>query len=92
MRATALDWGLVNRVVPEAGLDAEVKRFTDVIAARSPAVVALGKRAFYQQIDRGLAGAYESGRRGDGLQPAGTRRRRRHRRVPRQAPAALAAT
>jgi enoyl-CoA hydratase/carnithine racemase len=57
---TALAWGLVNRVVPEAGLDAEVKRFTDVIVARSPAVVALGKRAFYQQIDRGLAGAYES--------------------------------
>jgi enoyl-CoA hydratase/carnithine racemase len=57
---TALAWGLVNRVVPEAGLDAAVKEFTDVIVARSPAVVALGKRAFYQQIERGLAGAYES--------------------------------
>ena len=57
---TALAWGLVNRVVPEAGLDAAVKGFTDVIVARSPAVVALGKRAFYQQIDRGLAGAYEA--------------------------------
>ena len=57
---TALAWGLVNRVVPEAGLDAAVKQFTDVIAARSPAVVALGKRAFYEQIDRGLAGAYET--------------------------------
>ena len=57
---TALAWGLVNRVVPEASLDDEVKRFTDVIVARSPAVVALGKHAFYQQIDRGLAGAYES--------------------------------
>jgi enoyl-CoA hydratase/carnithine racemase len=55
---TALDWGLVNRVVPEKALDAEVKRFTDVIAARSPAVVALGKDAFYRQIDDGLAGAY----------------------------------
>ena len=57
---TALAWGLVNRVVPEAGLDAAVKEFTDVIVARSPGVVALGKRAFYQQIERGLAGAYES--------------------------------
>jgi enoyl-CoA hydratase/carnithine racemase len=57
---TALAWGLVNRVVPEAGLDAAVMEFTDVIVARSPAVVALGKRAFYQKIDRGLAGAYES--------------------------------
>ena len=55
---TALAWGLVNRVVPDAGLDAAVKEFTDVIVARSPAVVALGKRAFYRQIDHGLAGAY----------------------------------
>jgi enoyl-CoA hydratase/carnithine racemase len=58
--ATALDWGLVNRVVPEVGLDAAVKAFTDIIATRSPAVVALGKRTFYQQVDRGLAGAYET--------------------------------
>jgi enoyl-CoA hydratase/carnithine racemase len=58
--STALAWGLVNRVVPETGLDAAVKAFTDIITGRSPAVVALGKRAFYQQIDRGLAGAYET--------------------------------
>jgi enoyl-CoA hydratase/carnithine racemase len=57
---TALAWGLVNRVVPAAGLDRAVKDFTDVIVARSPSVVALGKRTFYQQIDRGLAGAYET--------------------------------
>lgn len=56
---TALAWGLVNRVVPASGLDAAVKDFTDLIKARSPAVVALGKRAFYQQIDHGLADAYE---------------------------------
>lgn len=56
---TALGWGLVNRVVPAAGIDAAVKEFTDLIKARSPAVVALGKRAFYQQVDHGLAGAYE---------------------------------
>lgn len=56
---TALEWGLVNRVVPAAGIDAAVKEFTDLIKARSPAVVALGKRAFYQQVDHGLAGAYE---------------------------------
>jgi len=58
--ATALAWGLVNRVVPEAELDAAVRAFTDVIVTRSPAVVALGKRAFYQQVDRGLAAAYDS--------------------------------
>jgi enoyl-CoA hydratase/carnithine racemase len=56
--STALAWGLVNRVVPASGLDAAVKAFTDVIVARSPMVIAQGKRAFYRQIDRGLADAY----------------------------------
>ena len=56
---TALNWGLVNRVVPAAKLDAAVAEFTDVIKARSQAVVALGKRTFYQQIEQGLTGAYE---------------------------------
>jgi enoyl-CoA hydratase/carnithine racemase len=55
---TALGWGLVNRVVPAAELDAEVARFTSVIVARSPRVVSAGKRTFYQQLDQPLAGAY----------------------------------
>jgi enoyl-CoA hydratase/carnithine racemase len=57
--ATALAWGLVNDVVPAAELDAAVARYTDLIRSKSPTVVALGKRAFYQQVDRGVAGAYE---------------------------------
>jgi len=56
---TALDWGLVNRVVPDAELDAAVKGYTDVIVARSPAAVRLGKASFYAQIDRPLAAAYD---------------------------------
>ncbi len=56
--ATALGWGLVNRVVPAAELDAAVARFTDVIAARSAPVVANGKRTFYAQVDDPLADAY----------------------------------
>jgi enoyl-CoA hydratase/carnithine racemase len=56
---TALAWGLVNRVVPLSDLDAEVRRFTDVITARSPAAVAVGKQAFYGQIDRPLEPAYD---------------------------------
>jgi enoyl-CoA hydratase/carnithine racemase len=55
---TALGWGLVNRVVPAADLDAEVAKFTGIILARSGKVVATGKRAFYRQIDQPLAGAY----------------------------------
>ena len=57
---TALAWGLVNRVVPAEQLDAEVARFTGLIAARSTAAIALGKRAFYQQVGAGLDDAYES--------------------------------
>ena len=55
---TALAWGLVNRVVPLADLDAAVKALTDRIAARSASVIALGKRAFYAQIERPLSDAY----------------------------------
>lgn len=55
---TALDWGLVNRVVPAPELDAAVAFFTDRIGARSASVMALGKRAFYAQIDRTLGDAY----------------------------------
>ena len=55
---TALAWGLVNRVVPAAQLDAEVGRFTQVIVERSAAVIASGKRAFYRQVERPLADAY----------------------------------
>ena len=55
---TALDWGLVNRVVEPAALDAAVKAFTDRILARSASVLAIGKQAFYRQVDRPLRDAY----------------------------------
>ncbi len=55
---TALAWGLVNRVVPAAQLDAEIARFTGIILARSGKVVATGKRAFYRQIEQPIQGAY----------------------------------
>jgi enoyl-CoA hydratase/carnithine racemase len=56
---TALEWGLVNRVVPAAELDAEVARFAGLIVARSAGVVAGGKRAFYRQVDQPIAAAYQ---------------------------------
>ena len=56
--ATALQWGLVNRVTPAEKLDEAVRSFVDDILARSPAVIAGGKRAFYDQADRSLADAY----------------------------------
>ena len=56
----ALDWGLVNRVAPLDKLDDAVQEFVDAILARSPAVIRSGKRAFYDQVDRPLADAYEA--------------------------------
>jgi enoyl-CoA hydratase/carnithine racemase len=56
---TAQAWGLVNRVVPVEALDAEVRRFTDLIVAYSSATIALGKRTFYHQIGYPLEAAYD---------------------------------
>ncbi|MEY2463224.1 MAG: hypothetical protein QOH64_1362 [Acidimicrobiaceae bacterium] len=56
--ATALDWGLVNRVVPATELDAAVDELVGQILRFSPHVVGLGKRAFYDQIERAEPDAY----------------------------------
>ena len=56
---TALDWGLVNRVVPASELDGAVAELADAIARSSSYTVALGKRAFYDQVDRAEHDAYE---------------------------------
>ena len=56
--ATALDWGLVNRVVPAERLDAEIDELAGAILARSAPVLANGKRTFYAQLDQPLDGAY----------------------------------
>jgi enoyl-CoA hydratase/carnithine racemase len=47
--ATAADWGLVNRVVPPAELDAAIAALAERITRSSAAVVGIGKRAFYAQ-------------------------------------------
>ena len=55
----ALQWGLVNKVVPAAELDAATWALAAKLAAKPPATVAAGKRAFYQQMDMSLEKAYE---------------------------------
>jgi enoyl-CoA hydratase/carnithine racemase len=54
----AADWGLVNRVVAAGQLRAETRRVAGRIAGASEMVVALGKQAFYSQIDMVQAEAY----------------------------------
>ena len=57
--ATALDWGLVNRVVPAERLDDAVRELAEAIGRASPLTVGIGKRAFYDQVDLDERGAYD---------------------------------
>ena len=56
---TALEWGLVNRVVAADRLDAEVDELARRIAGASAYVLALGKRAFYAQDQLREDAAYD---------------------------------
>ncbi len=55
---TALEWGLVNRVVAAEALRAEALALANKIAQASRRIVALGKAAFYAQVDKPQAAAY----------------------------------
>ena len=54
----AREIGLVNRVVPDAELDAAVTALAEQIAAKSPLTLAIGKEAFYAQAEMDLDQAY----------------------------------
>ncbi|MCY3786581.1 MAG: enoyl-CoA hydratase [bacterium] len=56
--ATAADWGLVNKVVPAGELQEAVSDLADRISRSSAGVLAIGKRAFYDQLDRTETEAY----------------------------------
>jgi enoyl-CoA hydratase/carnithine racemase len=56
---TALDWGLVNRVVPREQLEPAVVELVHAVTRSSAYTVAVGKQAFYAQIDRAEDDAYE---------------------------------
>jgi enoyl-CoA hydratase/carnithine racemase len=56
--ATALEWGMVNRVVPDAELDNAVAELLGRATRGSRASKALGKQTLYAQLDRPEADAY----------------------------------
>lgn len=55
---TAADWGLVNRVVAADALAAETRALAERVAAASGVTVAIGKQAFYAQVDLDQPKAY----------------------------------
>ena len=57
--ATALEWGLVNRVVSADRLRQETLALARSVTAAARGIVALGKAAFYAQIDMDETRAYE---------------------------------
>lgn len=52
--AEATDLGVINRAVPASDLDQAIRETVDALAAQSPAVLALGKAAFYAVEDMDL--------------------------------------
>ena len=57
--ATALDWGLVNRVVAPDALRAETLKLAETLKAKPRALLALGKALFYRQLEMGIEAAYQ---------------------------------
>ncbi len=55
---TAADWGLVNRVVPDAQLDSAVQDLLERVTRGSAESKGLGKQAFYAQVDLDQPKAY----------------------------------
>ena len=55
---TALDWGLVNEVVPAAQLDSAVRDLLDRVTRGSAESKGIGKQALYAQIDLDQPKAY----------------------------------
>ena len=57
--AEAARRGLVNHVVAADALDARVEALCRSIIGKSAAAVAMGKRAFYRQLEMGIEAAYQ---------------------------------
>ena len=56
--SAAKNFGLVNRVVAVGEARTEALTMAQIIAAKSPVTVAIGKQAFYAQLEQPLADAY----------------------------------
>jgi enoyl-CoA hydratase/carnithine racemase len=61
--ATALEWGLVNRLAPAERLMETTHELANNLKAKPRAALALGKALFYRQLEAGLRPAYEDASR-----------------------------
>jgi enoyl-CoA hydratase/carnithine racemase len=51
-------WGLINKVVEDEQLDATINEMTANITSKSSLVMAIGKEAFYKQLEMDVESAY----------------------------------
>ena len=51
-------WGLINKVVDDDKLDQAIAEITAKLVAKSPLTLAIGKQAFYAQLDMDIEAAY----------------------------------
>jgi len=55
----AKEIGLINQVVDNNRLESKTMEIANKIASKSAATVAIGKEAFYKQLEMGLEDAYK---------------------------------
>lgn len=55
----ALKMGLINKVVPEADLDKETRKWSAILAQKSPVALQIAKKAFYSAADLDYGKAFE---------------------------------
>lgn len=55
----AAEFGLINRSVPPEELDETISRYAALIALKSAYALTIGKKAFYEQLEMSLSGAYD---------------------------------
>jgi len=55
----ALNMGLINRIIPEADLDKETRRWVATLAQKSPLALQIAKKAFYAAADLDYYKAFE---------------------------------
>lgn len=54
----ALEWGLINRMVPHGQLDVATQKLAETLLAKSPSALRSGKKIFYKQLEMNLNDAY----------------------------------
>ena len=74
----AADWGLINQVVPADQLRRPARQLAERIAAASDLVLALGKQAYYTQIDLDQPKAYAYAKEVMSMNALAARRAGRH--------------